>query len=1072
MTVAMAFCMLFAFGAFSASADEIETPVAPTTTTYEFVMDEKASVKTQNFDEAEVEVKNAIRFTSTIKATEEFKNDLKNFNVKVKTIIVKTESLGSETFTKENLDEKKIAYQQVIFNGKSMPVEKDGYYTFNACLYNVKDENFTKEFSAISYVEINGVATQYTKTTATRSLWNVANAHRLALDANEDKLVDDAINYDQEELDFVSSLCATYKVKVTGFDGEVATYELKHGEYLDVDKISADLKVDGTACFKGTLQGLDITKPVIASAEVTADMDALGFTAIDTNGDEVNDAYALTSNGLPNEITEINVPNTFNGLPVVEAGSVFAQNGTVTKVTFGKNLTKIGSQIFFRCYELEYVALPGLTTINEGQMHFHDCGKLETVVFGDSITISNGARCFSSDIEFVGVNIYLSSNNGVATFTDTAYANKLLSADRVFNYSETDCLKTWKYDTNGDVVLSKVVAHAEYKNGVCSKCSAPATSGLVYTINEDGESYSVTSYTGSATEVYVADTYMDKPVTAIGSGAFNNISNKNITKVVLPKSVTTLGNRCFWAQSNLTTMIMPGVTFIPYQSDQMQFYKCSSLKVVVVGESFEIESGEATNFTRVFHDDYNTNFYTDLYVSSQSGAVSIFSPEDRNRLLSGVVYHYSEIDCYRTWRYDENGNIVKSDELCADCSAHKTQGFTFSLNEDGKSYAVASYTGSAEEMHIPATYHGLPVTKFNAWVNNAVVKKVVMPESVTSFGSDGAFFACTALETAIMPGVVEWSGINKFHNDINLKVVVINPNAKITNRVFFQENNAGYVAQVDFYVYGTSHNITIEGSNTMISNKYYYYSETDCLNTWKYVDGEVVKSTVGTHSFKDGLCENCGVVQTTGLQYEINADGQTASVIGYTGTATEVYVAGTYMGKPVTAVKGCAFWTHDYPNTGGTNRGNLTKIVLPNSVTELGGSCFRGQLNLTTVIAPGVTLIDTNIHSDMQFHDCYNLSTVVFGKTITITNNSKRVFSCDDVYTYAGVNILLSEGGDGTVGIVASYCGADRSNYNRMLSLDRIYVYSATRPADEALATTWCYVDGVPTLWSNVPVAE
>ena len=154
-------------------------------------MNAKASVKTQDFDKAEVEeLNNAIRFTSTIKATEEFKNHLNNFNVKVKTIIVKAESLSvleGKDFTKANLDaynENKaeadqIKYQQVIFSeGKNMPSEINGVYTFNACLYNVKDENFTKEFSAISYVEINGVATQYTETTATRSLWNVAYAHK------------------------------------------------------------------------------------------------------------------------------------------------------------------------------------------------------------------------------------------------------------------------------------------------------------------------------------------------------------------------------------------------------------------------------------------------------------------------------------------------------------------------------------------------------------------------------------------------------------------------------------------------------------------------------------------------------------------------------------------------------------------------------------------------------------------------------------------------------------------------------------------------------------------------------
>ena len=92
MTVAMAFCMLFAFGAFNASADEIETPVAPETTNYTFTISDKVEAKLLYGDMAVEGVNNAIRFTSTI-AKNAIDENVENFNVKVKTIIAKTEAL-------------------------------------------------------------------------------------------------------------------------------------------------------------------------------------------------------------------------------------------------------------------------------------------------------------------------------------------------------------------------------------------------------------------------------------------------------------------------------------------------------------------------------------------------------------------------------------------------------------------------------------------------------------------------------------------------------------------------------------------------------------------------------------------------------------------------------------------------------------------------------------------------------------------------------------------------------------------------------------------------------------------
>jgi hypothetical protein len=174
MTVAMAFCMLFALGTVNVSADGI---AAPTETHYTFTMNDKVGLKLLYKDLAVDGVNNAIRFTSTIEKSAIDEN-VGSYDVKVKTIIAKTESLAAlegEDFTKANLDAKEIKYQEVVFsedvNLTSVADDVNGKYVFNACLYNLKDENFTKGLSAVSYLEIDGVATQHTETASTNGLW-------------------------------------------------------------------------------------------------------------------------------------------------------------------------------------------------------------------------------------------------------------------------------------------------------------------------------------------------------------------------------------------------------------------------------------------------------------------------------------------------------------------------------------------------------------------------------------------------------------------------------------------------------------------------------------------------------------------------------------------------------------------------------------------------------------------------------------------------------------------------------------------------------------------------------------
>ncbi len=691
MTVAMAFCMLFAFGAFSASADEIETPVAPETTNYTFTISDKVEAKLLYGDMAVEGVDNAIRFTSTI-AKNAIDENAENFNVKVKTIIAKTEALkalGEQAYTKANLDvynegkeeAEQIKYQQVIFDENTISTDEDidggDNYIFRACLYNVKAENFTEGLSAVSYLEINGVATQYTEMVATSGLWDVANAHKTTLLSNyeggEDEIL---VSADKDEYNFVSSLCKTYNVTISNGTETVYTQKVKHGEKLSkyfnaqFHKAVAEYENFSYATAFNDAEGNESSNAII-----TKDTP---LTAVYGDEGKVKvDGTVVTGVGSKffDYTTEVVIPDT---LGVTEIGrEAFVNSNRITKITMPTSVTKIGREAFYGCAKLETVIMPGVTYIgvNEGYTQenktiscrqFMQCYALKTVVVGESFNLALAVnvgtgdnRCFY--VEGTGakpnqVNLFLTSANGTVTLHTEGETNRvqnMLSVNRVYNLNSTDkdVCGTWRW-VDGEPKLSEYISH-ENKDGICSRCGLETTAGLVYAKYADKDEYYVSGYTGSATEVYVRATYNDLPVTAVGFQGFNGKSS--ITKVVLPKSVTTIHGEAFQNCKSLQTIIMPGVTKITTctaenssfgKAENHHFLFCNKLTTIVVGASLSVLAGSGTSGAgqRVFHSE-GTDYVagnTKVYLTSADGVLDVFSPSGRNGLLNATPYHYSE----------------------------------------------------------------------------------------------------------------------------------------------------------------------------------------------------------------------------------------------------------------------------------------------------------------------------------------------------------------------------------------------------------------------------------------------
>lgn len=105
---------------------------------------------------------------------------------------------------------------------------------------------------------------------------------------------------------------------------------------------------------------------------------------------------------------------------------------------------------------------------------------------------------------------------------------------------------------------------------------------LIYTVNADGQSVTVSGTSGSPTQLTIESSISDKDknytVTKIAMWAFNNARN-TLTEVTLPNTVDEIGYQAFFNCSNLTKVIIPeGVRKI----GQAAFYGCSQLTSITI----------------------------------------------------------------------------------------------------------------------------------------------------------------------------------------------------------------------------------------------------------------------------------------------------------------------------------------------------------------------------------------------------------------------------------------------------------------------------------------------------------
>lgn len=344
----------------------------------------------------------------------------------------------------------------------------------------------------------------------------------------------------------------------------------------------------------------------------------------------------------------------------------------------------------------------------------------------------------------------------------------------------------------GDKQLQSVnMTQHKYVNGVCS-CGAIESASdvedgaLTFSLVDGG--YKVSGWNFNGSQVVIPSTFKGKPVVEIAQDAFGG--NRNIERVVIPKTVKTIGDEafmnCFFLReivfeeeseltsigehafygSALTSVVLPeGLTTI----GSAAFHSCDDLKEITLPSTLRSIGSNAFRYStvsKVIVNDagkWSTVSFDKKYANPAYVAGNLYSPDGSLVTTVYVPNGTTEISAYafcgvKTIESVRIPSTVKSIGVDAFAECKSLDVYITDLAK----WAQVSV----------ASADSLPGKRL--FLNGAEIKDVVIPSGVTSIGSYAFSFA--SLTSVNMPDTVKTIGEGAFHYCTNLQSIRLSNN--------------------------------------------------------------------------------------------------------------------------------------------------------------------------------------------------------------------------------------------------------------------------------------------------------
>ena len=497
----------------------------------------------------------------------------------------------------------------------------------------------------------------------------------------------------------------------------------------------------GDAAFSGCSSLTSITIP---ESVTSIGNNAFYDTGIYNDGYNWEDGVLYISNCLiASAVTSIKGDYTIKENTRLIADKAFWRCYSLTSVTIPNSVTSIGNYAFCECENLTAIAIPNsVTSIGDGAFSY--CSSLTSITIPNSVT-SIGEYTFSG-CPLTSITI----PNSVTSIGDGVFSDCTLLASIAVESGNT------RYDSR-------------------NKCNA-----IINTANN----------------ILIAgckNTIIPNNVTSIGDAAFSGCSS--LTSITIPESVTSIGGRAFhWCPSMTSVTIGDSVTSI----GDWAFFGCHSLTSVIIPNSVT-SIGDLAFFNCTFtKDNFINNSILDATQHQYWGA-KIVDVEMDGLLISNNTI----IDCRTAKDSITIPNSVTSIgdyafEMCTDLTSITIPNSVTSIREYAfggcvfieENFINRSSLDAEENKYWGAIFvdreiDGLLVNNDTVILCRPNARSVVIPDGITRIRSR-AFSNCSELTSITIPNSVISIGASAFNGCKSLiSVALPNSITKIDGGLFY-----------------------------------------------------------------------------------------------------------------------------------------------------------------------------------------------------------------------------------------------------------------------------------------------
>lgn len=630
---------------------------------------------------------------------------------------------------------------------------------------------------------------------------------------------------------------------------------------------------------------------------------------------------------------------------------VFLNNTSLTKITFGKDLTKIPSGAFTGCTALTSVVIPDTLT-EIGARAFKDCTSLASVKLGEkTTTILNNA--FNGCSALADINLgKVTKLNGSYIFAGCA---SLKSVDLTSLVLDSASLSGSSYAFDGCVALKSVTLGDNVKaihNYMFRNCSSLTNVDLTNIQKIGSNAFNgcsaLTDIVWAAKSVSAegVETFVGK-ISDIGESAFQNCTSLASVDLSALTSLDSLGKLAFGGCSALSVAKMPE-------------------SLVTIGESAFAGTALTTfEFTKSINiDKLGVNVFADTNIAS----FTVAENAKEFSIVDGALYNAS-------------GAILYAYPVAKVPGEGTEAAGVYTLDKD---FIVGAFSGVKGITKLIIGDKADSIAD-NAFASITSLQEVVIPASVTSIGKN-AFKDCVNLTSVTFTGTSELKTIGQsaFSGAAKLASIQLPATLESIGNSAFEASGLKSIVIPEtctslgtnlFYNCADLASVTLPSTLTALTDKMFF----GCLSLTA-IDLPSSLTTVGNYAFqKSGLVS---IILPEGVTSLMNG-----TYGGYLFSGCEALTSVTILGEiteiPNDTFSGCtALETVLFK--GQTASPDKT-VIIPDTITKIGDRSFK-QTGIHGVVIPdsvvnlgtfASTSNETGYKSYAPFSECSNLKKVV-----------------------------------------------------------------------------------------------